>query len=112
MRRPAVWAGMEAGFSMKQACGGPRGAVNPGNSSHEAAETPGILLKGKPVTETWLAQQVRPYGVKPGTTRIGAPPRAATQSALRCCVTFWSTRSPSLEQPAGPGAAISHGHRL
>src|SRR5205814_7623406 len=29
------------------------------------------LRRGKPVTETWLAQQFRPYGIKPRTIRIG-----------------------------------------
>jgi hypothetical protein len=29
------------------------------------------LRKGKPVTETWLAQQLRAYGIKPRTIRIG-----------------------------------------
>ncbi len=29
------------------------------------------LRKGKAVTETWLAQQLRPYGVHPRTIRIG-----------------------------------------
>jgi len=29
------------------------------------------LAKGKEVTEMWLAQQLRPYGVKPRTLRIG-----------------------------------------
>jgi len=29
------------------------------------------LRKGKAVTETWLAQQLRPYGIKPRTLRIG-----------------------------------------
>jgi hypothetical protein len=29
------------------------------------------LRKGKPVTESWLAQQLRPYGIKPRTIRIG-----------------------------------------
>jgi putative DNA primase/helicase len=29
------------------------------------------LRRGKPLTETWLAQQLRPYGVKPKTIRIG-----------------------------------------
>ncbi len=29
------------------------------------------LRKGKPVTETWLAQRLRPYGIKPRTIRIG-----------------------------------------
>ena len=29
------------------------------------------LRRGKPVTETWLAQQLRPYGIKPRTIRIG-----------------------------------------
>jgi len=29
------------------------------------------LRKGKPVTETWVAQQLRPYGIKPRTIRIG-----------------------------------------
>jgi hypothetical protein len=28
------------------------------------------LLKRKPVTELWLAQQLRPYGIKPKTMRI------------------------------------------
>ena len=30
------------------------------------------LLKGKAPTETWLAQQLRPYGIKSKTMRIGA----------------------------------------
>jgi len=30
-----------------------------------------VLRKGKPVTETWLAQQLQPYGVTPKTMRIG-----------------------------------------
>jgi hypothetical protein len=30
-----------------------------------------VLLKGKPVTELWLAQQLRPYGVRPKTIWIG-----------------------------------------
>jgi hypothetical protein len=29
------------------------------------------LRRGKALTETWLAQQLRPYGVKPKTIRIG-----------------------------------------
>jgi hypothetical protein len=29
------------------------------------------LRKGKPVTEGWLAQQLRPYGIRPKTIRIG-----------------------------------------
>jgi hypothetical protein len=29
------------------------------------------LRRGKPVTEMWLAQQLRPYGIKPRTIRIG-----------------------------------------
>jgi len=29
------------------------------------------LRKGKPVTETWVAQQLRTYGIKPRTIRIG-----------------------------------------
>ena len=29
------------------------------------------LRRGKTLTETWLAQQLRPYGVKPKTIRIG-----------------------------------------
>lgn len=29
------------------------------------------LSKGKGVTETWLAQQLRPYGIRPRTIRIG-----------------------------------------
>jgi len=29
------------------------------------------LRKGRPVTETWLAQQLRPYGVRPRTIRVG-----------------------------------------
>ena len=29
------------------------------------------LRRGKPVTEGWLAQQLRPYGVRPKTIRIG-----------------------------------------
>jgi putative DNA primase/helicase len=29
------------------------------------------LRKRKPLTETWLAQQLRPYGIKPRTVRIG-----------------------------------------
>jgi putative DNA primase/helicase len=29
------------------------------------------LNKGKPVTELWLAQQLRPYGIRPRTRRIG-----------------------------------------
>ena len=29
------------------------------------------VRKGKAVTETWLAQQLRPYGIKPRTIRIG-----------------------------------------
>jgi putative DNA primase/helicase len=29
------------------------------------------LRKGKPVTEMWLAQQLRPYGIKPRTIRMG-----------------------------------------
>jgi len=31
----------------------------------------GVLLKGKPVTELWLSQQLRPYGVRPKTIWIG-----------------------------------------
>ena len=31
----------------------------------------GDLRKGKPVTETWLAQQLRPYGIRPTTIRVG-----------------------------------------
>jgi hypothetical protein len=29
------------------------------------------LRKGKPVTEAWVAQKLRPYGIKPRTIRIG-----------------------------------------
>ncbi len=29
------------------------------------------LRRGKGLTETWLAQQLRPYGIKPKTIRIG-----------------------------------------
>jgi hypothetical protein len=29
------------------------------------------LRRGKPVTENWVAQQLRPYGIKPRTIRIG-----------------------------------------
>ena len=29
------------------------------------------LTKGRPVTETWLAQRLRPYGIRPKTIRIG-----------------------------------------
>src|SRR5205823_11440340 len=31
----------------------------------------GELRKGRPVTEMWLAQQLRPYGIKPRTIRVG-----------------------------------------
>ena len=30
-----------------------------------------VLLRGKAVTEMWLAQQLRPYGVRPGSIRVG-----------------------------------------
>ena len=70
------------------------------------------LRRGKPLSEMWLAMQLRPYGIRPKTIWIGAESakgyeRADFDDAFRRYVTFNPQPSTLNPQPSSPNAAPS-----